>query len=294
MSDAPITEPDWIDRNRYSFEDRYMDFDPGQLHYVDEGGGRPVIFLHGNPTWSFLYRHLIDGLSTQYRCIALDHFGFGLSDKPVDWSYRPVDHARILNRFVANLDLSDVTLVVHDWGGPIGMDYATRNAENIHSIVAMNTVMWPSATVKVQLFSALFGSRIARILIRRYNLIAKWLMKLYVADPSTLPPDIHRHYVAPLATPDDREPAWVLAREINGSFDWFVDLWARRERLRDTPMLLAWGLQDFVLGPELDRWQQTFPQASTVEYPDVMHFVPEEVGAELVGPVKEFLARTET
>lgn len=97
------------------------------MHYVDEGSGRPLVLLHGNATWSFLYRLLIEGLSDDYRCIAPDLFGFGLSDKPDDWSYRVADHASVIEEFLDGLDLSDVTLLVHDWSGPIEMHYARRN-----------------------------------------------------------------------------------------------------------------------------------------------------------------------
>ncbi|NBC18401.1 MAG: alpha/beta fold hydrolase, partial [Bacteroidetes bacterium] len=90
------------------------------MHYVDEGDGPPVLMLHGNPTWSFLYRHLVRGLSDRYRCVAPDYLGFGLSDKPPGWTYRPVDHARHIAHLIDTLALRDLTLVVQDWGGPIG------------------------------------------------------------------------------------------------------------------------------------------------------------------------------
>jgi haloalkane dehalogenase len=106
----------WIDRREYSFESHYLPLEMGRLHYLDEGHGAPIVMVHGNPAWSFLYRHFVEGLSLNHRCIAMDHIGFGLSDKPYDWSYQPVDHARNLRALIDRLELRDVTLVVQDWG----------------------------------------------------------------------------------------------------------------------------------------------------------------------------------
>lgn len=286
---ADPADPAWLDRDLYPFESHYMDLDPGRLHYVDEGQGRPLVMLHGNPTWSFLYRHLITGLSDQYRCVAPDYFGFGLSDKPAGWSYRPADHARVIDAFIESLELEDLTLIANDWGGPIGLDYVTRNPERVDSIVLMNTFMWPAEELRARVFSTLLGNRISRVLIRRYNLFATRMMKVLVAEESSLSDEIHRHYTAPLATPDDREASWVFPREINGSREWLEDLWERRHEIDETPMLLVWGLQDFGLGPALGRWQETFPHAETIEFGDIGHYVQEELGPDLVPPIEEFL-----
>jgi haloalkane dehalogenase len=112
---------EWLDRGEYPFRSRYVKTQYGDIHYVDEGAGKVVLFVHGNPTWSFMYRHLIQGLSEHYRCVAPDHIGFGLSDKPRDAAYLPQFHAENLTAFIETLGLKDITLVIHDWGGPIGM-----------------------------------------------------------------------------------------------------------------------------------------------------------------------------
>lgn len=122
-----MTNTDWIDRNEYPFASHYFQTSAGKLHYVDEGEGPPIVMLHGNPTWSFLYRNLIKQLSSRYRCIAPDYLGFGLSDKPFDWNYRPEEHAKNLAALIEHLGLKEVTLVVNDWGGPIGMHYAVTH-----------------------------------------------------------------------------------------------------------------------------------------------------------------------
>jgi len=109
--------PEWLDRREYPFESRWLDVEAGRLHYVDEGQGAPVLMVHGTPTWSFMYRHLVKALRARHRCVAPDHLGFGLSERPREWSYRPVDQARNLTRLVEALGLKDLTLVVHDYGG---------------------------------------------------------------------------------------------------------------------------------------------------------------------------------
>ncbi|PSP88491.1 hypothetical protein BRC90_07015 [Halobacteriales archaeon QS_4_69_34] len=171
-SDSP--RPDWIDPEQYPFDSNHADLDAGRLHYVDEGEGRPVLMLHGNPTWSFLYRHLLRGLSEDYRCIAPDYLGFGLSEKPRDFSYRPAAHADVVEEFIEELGLAELTLVVHDWGGPIGCRYAVENPGNVHSLVVMNTFCWPvERDLYLKAFGGLLGSRLGKLLITRRNFFAR-------------------------------------------------------------------------------------------------------------------------
>ena len=138
-----MNDPKWLDRNLYPFQPHFLELKMGRLHYVDEGQGETLLMVHGNPSWSFGYRHLIQGLADQYRCVAPDHIGFGLSDKPFSWSYKPADQAANLRTFIERLGLENITLIVQDWGGPIGLSYAVEQPENIRRLVIMNTWMWP-------------------------------------------------------------------------------------------------------------------------------------------------------
>src|SRR5512133_3021901 len=110
-----------LDRSEYPFASHYLQLPMGRMHYIDEGHGSPIVMVHGTPTWSFLYRHLVKRLAADYRCLAPDNLGFGLSNKPAGWSYTPQAHADNLRAFIESLGLRDVTLVVHDFGGPIGL-----------------------------------------------------------------------------------------------------------------------------------------------------------------------------
>ena len=118
--------PTWLNRQEYPFETKFAELKVGKMNYVDEGSGEPIIFLHGNPSWSFDYRNVIKNLSKKSRCIANDHIGFGLSDKPRDWDYLPESHAKNFEEFVDQLNVDNFTIVVNDWGGPIGLAYAIK------------------------------------------------------------------------------------------------------------------------------------------------------------------------
>jgi haloalkane dehalogenase len=131
--------PSWVPTHLYPFEDRYADVAGCRLHYVDEGSGPPLLLLHGNPTWSFLYRNVILGLRERYRCIAVDYPGFGLSAPRPGYGFRPAEHAEVVEGLVEQLDLTGITMMVQDWGGPIGFAVATRRPERFARFVVGNT-----------------------------------------------------------------------------------------------------------------------------------------------------------
>ena len=188
------------------------------MHVVDEGEGPPVVMVHGNPAWSFLYRHLVQRLRPSHRCVAMDHLGFGLSDKPRGWSYLPEAHAENLEALIDGLGLRDVTLVVQDSGGPIGLAYAVAHPENVARLVIMNSWAWPVDRDPYYLaFSGFMGGPIGRRLIRRRNFFARAVMRRAYGDPRRLTPAIHAHYLEALPTPEDREGSAVFPRRIVGS-----------------------------------------------------------------------------
>jgi pimeloyl-ACP methyl ester carboxylesterase len=286
--ELPTRAPAWLDRSLYPFTSRHFDSVDGRMHYVDEGAGTPVVFVHGTPTWSFLYRHLIARLARQHRVIAVDHLGFGLSDKPAAGPYAPNDHARRLTALLDALDITGATLVVHDFGGPIGLSAALARPGRFDRIVLFNTWMWSlDHDPIIARGGKVAGSWFGRLLYRHLNFPVKVLLPKAMGDRSVLTPEIHRQYAAPLATPNERMGAWGCARALLGASAWYDELWAQRGRLRGLPMLVLWGMKDPAFGPPyLERWSREFPEAHVHTFASSGHFVPEEVPAE-VGPVLE-------
>lgn len=286
-----VMDDSWIDREEYPFESHFFDCEAGKMHYLDEGNGSTVLMLHGNPTWSFLYRHLIRSLRPEHRCVAPDHLGFGLSDKPRGWSYLPRDHAANLTELIEGLGLKDLTLVVQDWGGPIGLWYAVHHPENVACLVIMNTWAWPVHRDPYYVaFSLLVGGPIGRMLIRQYNVFARSIMRQAFGDKTKLLPSAHEHYLRPLGSPEDRTGSYVMPRQIIGSTPWLRELWHEIHRLRDVPVRIVWGMKDIAFrGKELEQWERTFPRAEVVRLPSVGHFVQEEAPDELAAAVMPFL-----
>lgn len=283
----------WLDRCEYPFASHYLDQDVGRMHYVDEGGGLPIVMVHGNPTWSFLYRHLIAHLRPSYRCVAPDLLGFGLSDKPQGWTYAPADHARHLERLIDSLGLRDLTLVVQDWGGPIGLSYALCRPENVRRMIILNTWCWPVNRDPYYIaFSSVMGGPIGRFLINRHNYFAGGMMRQWFGDRARLTPHIHRHYLQPLARPEERTGTMVFPEQILGATPWLRDLWARRGALRHMPALIVWGMKDIAFRrQELRRWEELFPNAEVIRLPAAGHFVQEEAPQVLNEAAARFMAR---
>lgn len=281
----------WLDREEYPFQSRYLDLDVGRLHYVDEGNGASIVMVQGNPTWSFLYRHLIKAFTPAYRCIAMDHIGFGLSDKPPEWTYLPKEHSRHLSTLIETLELDKITLIVQDWGGPIGLSYAINHPENVERLIILNTWMWPVNRDWYYIaFSSFTGGAIGRFLIRHFNFFARVIMPLAYGEMRKLTKHIHRHYLKPLPTPAKRKGSWVLPREILGSTTWLDDLWTRRSALADMPKLIVWGMKDIAFRKkELNVWTKTFPNTDVVRLENVGHYVQEEGAPALEQAIRRFL-----
>src|SRR6516162_924 len=154
---AMITPFD-VPQRLFAVEHRFMDLDGGRIHYVDEGAGETLLLLHGNPSWSFLYRKIIAALRGDFRCVALDFPGYGMSDAPAGYGFTPKEHSRVLEHFVDHLGLRQFTMMVQEWGGPIGLGLAGRRPDLVSRLIIGNTFAWPHDRVwRVRMFSALMG-----------------------------------------------------------------------------------------------------------------------------------------
>lgn len=273
-----MTLPEWVNREEYPFEPAEFELPVGTMRYVDEGSGDPLVMVHGNPYWSFEYRALIRRFMGSRRCIAPDHLGFGLSDKPREWDYLPEQHAANFEELLESLDLSNITLVVNDWGGPIGLSYAINHPDRVRNIVITNSWLWSVEKDRYyRAFSGIVGGPVGRFLIRKFNFFATTIVRRVFGDKSKLTPEIERHIISPLADPEERKGSWVFPKRIIGSSDWLASLWERREVLWGKVELIAWGMKDIAFREkELERWEAAFPEAKVERYPGVGHFVAEE------------------
>jgi haloalkane dehalogenase len=280
--------PDWLPRDLYPFEERYVEVDGARVHYVDEGDGPPLLLLHGNPTWSFLYRDVIKGLRETYRCIALDYPGFGLSTAPPGYGYTPAEHARVVERVVAELDLRDVTMMVQDWGGPIGFAVATRQPERFAAFVVGNTWAWPKSDMGTQVFSRFLGGPVGRRLILQRNLFVERVLPAGVRRKK-LAPEVMEAYRGPFPTPESRVPAWVFPREILGSRPFLAEVEAGLEAVRDRPALIVWPTKDVAFkGAERERWEQVFADHRTVTLEGAGHYIQEDAADEIVAAIRDW------
>jgi len=283
-----LDAPAWLDKREYPFAPHYFSTDAGRMHFVDEGTGRPVVFVHGNPAWSFMFRNQIKALAGSHRCIAPDHIGFGLSEKPHNWSYLPAEHAANLEALLEELDLQDITLVIGDWGGPIGIAYALCHPQRIRDVMVSNTWMWSvRSQLKFRLFSGYMGGPIGRYLIRSRNSFAKSGFKGAFGDPRRLNPEIHEQYIRPFDEPMDRKGSWVFPKQIIASSDWLNSLWERRATLQSKRFLFVWGMKDVGFGEkELQRWLRQYPDGHVVRFPDAGHFLAEEMSAQFTSELR--------
>ena len=281
--------PEWLDRAEYPFATRRLTVDGVAMNYVDEGDGPTVLMVHGTPSWSFLYRHLVRGLCDGFRCVAPDLPGFGLSERPPGDAYRPKDQAWRLTAFIDALGLKDLTLVVHDFGGPIGLAHAIDRPATVRGLVIFNTWMWSlEGNRQYEWPARLMSSRLGRLLYERLGVSVNVLWRRAVRDPRYTP-RIHAQYAAAAADPAARHATWIYARELLASGAWFDALWQRRERIAGIPALLLWGSRDPVFASALPRWRTVFADADVVEWPDVGHAPPEVRGPEAAARVRRFL-----
>ena len=283
-------EPEWLNTASYPFKRNYLELSSGKMHYVDEGKGEVILMLHGNPTWSYTYRKLIKGLSKEYRCIAPDYIGFGLSDKPINWSYKPQDQAENINTLIKSMSLKNLTLVVNDWGGPIGLSYAVNHPENLKRLVILNTWCWSvKGDPVLETFSKVVGGPLGKFFIKYFNFLAKTGIKSAFGESNRLTREVHQHYYRHLANPKSRKGCWQFPKYMLKADEWLKNVWERKAVIEEKPVMLAWGLKDFAFRKEqLEKFSLFFKNKTVFTFDDTGHFVQEEKGNELVPLIKEF------
>ena len=295
---APGARPHWVSDELYPFESRFFAMPSGQrMHFIDEGEGEPIVFLHGNPAWSFEFRRLVAELRSEFRCIAPDHIGFGLSSRSDQREHHhPGSHADRLSAFLDHLDVHDMTLFMTDWGGPIGLDFARRQPDRVKRLVITNTWCWPVGDdLHFRSFSFLMASWIGQYLIKRHNFFVNRVMPKAVGNRSTLTPEIMAHYRAAQPLPEARAASAAFPGHIVGASDWLRSIWEERAAFADKPALILWGHRDIAFRKkELATWRSALSDVELHEFADGGHFLAEEESRKVAAALRTFMRRHRT
>lgn len=281
----------WLNKKEYPFDAKYFSIHGQSMHYIDEGVGEILLFIHGTPSWSFDFRYQIKALSKHFRCIAIDHIGFGLSDKSADYDYSTKNHAKTLATFIQALQLERITMVMHDFGTIIGMDYALKHPNNIHQLIVLNSWLW-DCTERPEFIksSKILRSPLLPFLYKRLNFSPRFLVPQSFANKSKLTPSIHQHYRKVFSKASERNGPLAFARSLLNDQAWFGELWAKKEVLQQKKMLFIWGMKDpFILAEYLDQFMIAYPKAKAVRLADCGHFPQEEEKEKVLEAMVHFL-----
>lgn len=289
--------PRWPD---YPFESHFWNRDGLKLHYVDVGAGPPVVCVHGNPTWSYYFRRVVGALQANHRCLALDHMGCGLSDKPPcsQYPYRLENRVDDFSRWIDHANIQGpVSLVLHDWGGMIGLAWAVRNPDRVNKLVLLNTAGFPLPPGKAVPWQLKLARTpgLGALLVKGFNAFCRGAVKDCVTK-QPLPPDVAAAFVAPydswehrvavLRFVEDiplspREPSWPIVQETSDGLS----------NLSHRPTFIGWGHRDFVFDLHfLAEWKRRLPNAEYHEYPDCGHYILEDAADDLIPQIARFLS----
>ncbi len=289
----PTQEPAW--RSEYPFASHWLVTGAGRLHFVDEGDrNRPtLLFVHGNPTWSFHWRRLISFLSTTHRCVAIDHLGCGLSDKP-QLAYRLDDRVDHLRRLVDELDLRNVTLVAQDWGGAIGLGAMLERQERLERVLLFNTGAWPPKSIPARI-NVCKTPLLGRLALQGANAFSRAALKMTMSR-SLLEPTAAAGYLAPYDSWANRRAVYEFVNDIprdpsHPTWQTLEAIDARLPELESKPIRLVWGMRDWCFTPEacLRRFQSYWPRAEAYELSDAGHWVVEDAPEDSLRLLSEFV-----
>ena len=278
--------------SEYPFHPQYFSINGHPLHYIDEGQGNTLLFVHGTPSWSFDFRNVIKALSPRFRCIAIDHIGFGLSDKPEHYDYSTANHSKTLAAFVEEKQLDNITLVVHDFGGPIGLNVAMQMPDKIKNLVVLNSWLWSSETdaafIKLR---KVLNNPLLPFLYRYLNFSPRFVLPQSFGDHK-LPSQLLKQYTRPFANRTQRNGALAFARSLLNDQAWFESLWNNRASIANKPTLFVWGMKDPVISPAyLDKFVSGFPHSTVVKLETSGHFPQEEQPEAVVEAMRAFLGK---
>lgn len=280
----------WLDTKEYPFTSNYFEINGQKLHYIDEGKGETILFVHGTPSWSFDFRNCIKALRNQHRCVAIDHIGFGLSDKPEVYDYSTKNHSDTLEKFILQKNLENITLVVHDFGGPIGLNFAMQYPDKIKNIVILNSWLWSAKNdsdfIKL---SKILKSPLLPFLYRYLNFSPKFILPKSFGDHK-ITRHLLKQYTNPFENKTQRNGALAFAKSLLNDQDWFEELWNKIKVISSKPTLLIWGMKDPVIKPHyLEKFESGFTNSKTIKLETCGHFPQEEQSEKVTNALLDFL-----
>lgn len=288
-------------KSEYPFKSNFLDLEGLAYHYIDEGKGEPIVMVHGNPSWSFYYRNLARQLSKQYRVIVPDHIGCGLSVKPADslYSYHLEQRVNDLERLLDHLDLPQkVTLVLHDWGGMIGMAWANRHPQKVARIILLNTAAFhlPPAKKLPLALKICRDTQFGAFLVQGFNLFARAAAKVG-CQRNPLPAEIRQLYCSPYDNWQHRIATLRFVQDIplqpsDPSYALVSQVQEGLKQFADRPVCICWGEKDFVFDHHfLQQWEEHFPQAEVHRFADCGHYILEDATEEIIPIIRDFLRK---
>jgi haloalkane dehalogenase len=282
---------------KYPFESHYAPIKGHKIHYIEEGKGSPILFLHGVPTWSYLWRNIIPGLSSSGRCIAPDLIGFGLSDKP-EIDYTIFDHIDYIEAFIERLHLENITLVMHGWGSVIGFHYAMRHPENVKGLVFMEGHIRPvierdMVALPVQERSSILHHEAGKDIIINSNYYVN--KSIPMGTMRKLSKDELAYYQKPFEEPGAGKPIWQFLQDLPTSNKKtpvveLIEVYSKKLQTSDIPKLMLYGFPGFNTTIETVAWaREHFNQLTVVEIEDTLHYIPESQPDEVSKTIRDWL-----
>lgn len=277
----------------YPFKSNFFEIKNYKYHYVDEGAGDPIVMVHGNPAWSFLFRRLISEFSKTHRVIAPDHLGCGLSDKPQNFPYRLETHIDNLETFLLSLNLDNITLLMHDWGGPIGMGFAVKYPEKIKRFIITNTAAYSMRTIPLRI-------AICRIPWLGEKIIRKWNIfcgaSVFMTVEKTMDKHVKEGFLMPYDSYENRIAIYRFVQDIpmgpeDLSYEVLLSIEHGLWMFRETPVCVIWGMKDWCFTPKcLEKWISYFPNAEVLELKNAGHYLFEDGYEEIIPFMRKFLS----